>query len=286
MEAHVGSIAGLQFHIDDSYATPWATERGDYYSVSGTPSAWFDGIEHRPGSVSGMSYEPEYATCAAAPTDVTIELSGDPIDGPLFEIIVRVCLETSSTSNKTIRVHVAQLLDHYPTGADYWRNCVIQGETLGDIELAPGQCHEFTTTFTFDDASWDNPEDMRLAAWAQEPTDSGPADVYQAVILHWPFNTLTMRLPDGAPEFVPPDMPTDIVLKITNAGEAYVPGTATLHYRYDAGEFLTSSLEELGGNPDCWDAACPWLNGDCNGDGNVTFDDIDPFVALFGTTCD
>jgi hypothetical protein len=28
-----------------------------------------------------------------------------------------------------------------------------------------------------------------------------------------------------------------------------------------------------------------WLNADCNGDGNVTFADIDPFVALLGTTC-
>lgn len=30
---------------------------------------------------------------------------------------------------------------------------------------------------------------------------------------------------------------------------------------------------------------CPWLNGDCDGDGDVDFDDINPFVALIGTTC-
>ena len=30
---------------------------------------------------------------------------------------------------------------------------------------------------------------------------------------------------------------------------------------------------------------CPWLNADCNHDDNVTFADIDPFVALIGTTC-
>jgi len=28
---------------------------------------------------------------------------------------------------------------------------------------------------------------------------------------------------------------------------------------------------------------CNWLNADCNGDGHVDFDDINPFVALFGT---
>ncbi len=31
---------------------------------------------------------------------------------------------------------------------------------------------------------------------------------------------------------------------------------------------------------------CQWLNADCDGDGAVTFDDIDPFVALIGTTCE
>jgi len=31
--------------------------------------------------------------------------------------------------------------------------------------------------------------------------------------------------------------------------------------------------------------ACPWLNGDCNNDQTVTFDDIDAFVALIRTTC-
>ena len=29
---------------------------------------------------------------------------------------------------------------------------------------------------------------------------------------------------------------------------------------------------------------CVWLNGDCDGDGDVDFDDINPFVALIGTT--
>jgi len=30
---------------------------------------------------------------------------------------------------------------------------------------------------------------------------------------------------------------------------------------------------------------CIWLNGDCDGDGDVDFDDINAFVALIGTTC-
>jgi hypothetical protein len=41
-----------------------------------------------------------------------------------------------------------------------------------------------------------------------------------------------------------------------------------------------------GGDPNCWESACPWLNGDCDGDEDVTLDDIDPFVARIGATCD
>ena len=44
-------------------------------------------------------------------------------------------------------------------------------------------------------------------------------------------------------------------------------------------------VEALGGESVWTHAPCPWLNGDCNGDGGVTFADIDAFVALIGTTC-
>jgi len=34
-----------------------------------------------------------------------------------------------------------------------------------------------------------------------------------------------------------------------------------------------------------WPHDCPWRAADCNGDHAVTFDDIDAFVVLIGTTC-
>ena len=42
---------------------------------------------------------------------------------------------------------------------------------------------------------------------------------------------------------------------------------------------FVQALSCPGGNPACWDPACPWLNGDCNEDGTVNYADIDPFVA-------
>jgi len=46
-------------------------------------------------------------------------------------------------------------------------------------------------------------------------------------------------------------------------------------------------VEALAGES-AWNQAhpnCPWLNADCNGDHAATRDDIDPFVAVIGTTC-
>jgi hypothetical protein len=42
-------------------------------------------------------------------------------------------------------------------------------------------------------------------------------------------------------------------------------------------------VSAIGAEPVAWNlahAGCHWLNADCDGDGDVDFDDIDPFVAL------
>ncbi len=41
----------------------------------------------------------------------------------------------------------------------------------------------------------------------------------------------------------------------------------------------------LAGEPAWTHWPCPWINGDCTADGNVTFADIDPFVARIGHPC-
>ena len=57
---------------------------------------------------------------------------------------------------------------------------------------------------------------------------------------------LSISLPEGTPEFLSPAAPTRFTVEIVSGGEAYVPGSALLHYCYDGGEFITRPLTPLG----------------------------------------
>ncbi len=176
----------MQIHIGDSYATTWGNTRKTFYGVTGTPTTWFDGVLERVGGSSGMSYVPQYTSRRAVATDVTMQVGAVQVSGPTFDVTATVCLEATGTA-KTVRVHIAQVLDYYPASPTYSRNCFMQAATHQDVTLQPGQCQQVTRTLTFNTASWAAPEDIQLIAWAQAPSGSGPAVVHQAAIANWPF---------------------------------------------------------------------------------------------------
>jgi hypothetical protein len=53
---------------------------------------------------------------------------------------------------------------------------------------------------------------------------------------------LTISLPDGPPTTMTPGTPTNFAVKVTSGAENVVPGSPTLHYRYDGGSYETSPL--------------------------------------------
>jgi len=71
----------------------------------------------------------------------------------------------------------------------------------------------------------------------------------------------------------------------TVPGPALCPGDLDCSGGVDFDDInvLVEALNYPGGAG--WPYSCPWLNGDCNDDGQVNFDDIAPFVALIGTLC-
>lgn len=64
--------------------------------------------------------------------------------------------------------------------------------------------------------------------------------------LRLPIRSLALSLPDGCPEYISPQAPTPIRVRIENVCETYEPGTGLLHYRFAGGAYLTTPLTPLG----------------------------------------
>lgn len=58
----------------------------------------------------------------------------------------------------------------------------------------------------------------------------------------------SISLPSGLPEIVAPATPEVIDVEITSVAEEVVPGSPTLHYRYDGGDFQAAPLTYVSGN--------------------------------------
>jgi hypothetical protein len=126
----------------------------------------------------------------AVATDVTIDLEAAPgaVTGD-YDVTARVCIEAGGTGD-TMRVYIAEILDGYPKDAlSFTRNGLRQVAPTEDIVLAADECTDVLRTLTLDADSLADIDSVSFVAWAQDDLAAGPAEVFQAGVVHHPFST-------------------------------------------------------------------------------------------------
>jgi hypothetical protein len=190
-----GTFTLVQMHWGDAYDTSWTTARRTFYpGVTGYPIAWFDGVVEHPGAYQNVNqqynwYLSTYNARQAVPTDVTIQLGAVPTSSSAYDVTAEVCIEEGG-HGKTVKIYMAQVIDYYPTSGGYHRNCCMQGRVVSTITLNAGECQRLTSNFTLNATSLARITDVQFIAWAQDPKSSGPAEIYNAGVLVYPFEPL------------------------------------------------------------------------------------------------
>ena len=198
MDENPNDLAVIQVHRYDSYSTTFGDSRMLFYSVSGVPDAWFDGVDRHTGATSVPEVYQIYSDFIQARQQVASPLyawvGAVETAANTYEVSFKVTHDADlGTAPVDARLYIALVRDHYPSGAHY-RNCVINGSTAVDVTLQAGESYTMVDTFTFS-AAWPL-ANMKFIAWAQPQVGGGPAEAYQAAILNPPFRPLP-ELGDG-----------------------------------------------------------------------------------------
>ncbi|HPA82387.1 MAG TPA: hypothetical protein PLS95_16325 [Thermoanaerobaculales bacterium] len=188
LDMYSDRLAVVEYHVfGDGYDVPWGDDRlSDFYSgwcgdvlpIVMYDGYWFwyeagdlaDGLRDRLGES----------------TDVTIELTAREVREAVWTVMAEVCIEPGG-NGKRMRIYTVDALDHWPDDPSYSRNTLRQAAATQDVDLDAGECAVVESTFTFDDTSWDHQDDIRIVAWASETANVGPANVFQAAQMAWPF---------------------------------------------------------------------------------------------------
>lgn len=184
IDQHPERFALLSYHVNDSYEIPWGLDRlNNFYSLNyATPTLMYDGIQN-----CGMS---DYALCLdqrlAEASDMTIALTARQDGASKWTVIADICREGSGGS-RNMRLYTAEALNDYPNPPEHSRNVLMQPAQTEDFSLSGGECTQILTPVTFDATSLADQNNIVVISWAQAPSATGPAEVYQAAVMTWPF---------------------------------------------------------------------------------------------------
>ena len=193
MNNYPDSFLSLQLHIGDGFGTSWTQQRWNFYSGTGTPLTWFDGVLQCSGAYTNDTqmynwYNTQRTTRANVATDISLEIFGEEVSAQTYEITVNVTMDPDGTERE-IKLHVVQALDYYPSSTDNrYRNCAVQ-HAPSSFMVAPGETVPFTTTFTLSGASWTYHENAKIIAFARETGTPAPKEIYNSAIMGWPFTS-------------------------------------------------------------------------------------------------
>jgi hypothetical protein len=151
-------------------------------------------------------------------------------------------------SSSQARINDLSLRVISPSGVLYWGN---NGLLVGNWSEPGGEAN---TIDTVENVFVPDPEPgiWTVEVIASEINEDGHVETPQLdadfalVVTGIAHNPLTINLPDGVPTYLPPHEPTAIVVQIRDGAEAYMPGSGTLHYSFDGGDFHTQTLTDLG----------------------------------------
>jgi hypothetical protein len=179
-----GTLAVVEYNVWDTYQLPWGSLRAqNFYGAifQGTPCFVMDGLwDAYPTS----SYLSKFLTRQAVDTPVTVSIVSEETTPNRYDTTVTVCLEAGAAP-VDLRIYTMMVEDHYPPVFSYNRNGFRFAPATTDVSLVAGECVEVNNLIPyFPVISQDN---IKLLAWAQEPNNSWPADVYQAAIDSFPF---------------------------------------------------------------------------------------------------
>ena len=263
MAEYPDTLAVVEYHIDDGYQTDFGNSRYTFYSVSGLPTVWLDGMLEMVGAYTNIPqqydwYNGVFHNRQAVDTDITIDLYGEQVSGQDYQLTAIFKMEPTGTA-KTLRMHMAACLNHYPNES-YYRNTFRQRTLNADVSLTPGETVKVVRDITFDTASWASPEDIVIVCWLRENLPSAPCEIFQACQMNWPF----------------PAPPPDYAL-----GDLNCSGAVDL---FDIDPFVlavTSANETPAfGSYEAAYPGCDAMLADVDESGTVDLFDIDPMVEL------